>query len=180
MSASRVAIRYARAFVEALAEKGQLEDHKSFLDFTDLVASSKELSDALSNVAIKPDAKANIIKSLAGTLKLPELVNRFLLVLAQNRRLEILPHLKGAVTGLVNEHQKVQAVKLVTAKDVSSEELDAFSASMSRVLGTKVDVETSTDSNLIGGAVAHVGSFVYDGSVRGHLARLRQQLVKES
>jgi len=180
MSSSRVALRYAKAFVDALEEKGRLEDHEAFQNFLDLVAHSKELSSVLNNVAIKPAAKTRILEEISSRMEMPEMIGRFLKVLAEKRRLEILPHLGPAIKHLVNERQNIQAVRLTTASKLGEEELEAFSSAMSKKLGTRVDVQSSVDPELIGGAVAQVGSLVYDGSVRGHLSRLRRQLVKES
>jgi len=35
-----------------------------------------------------------------------------------------------------------------------------------------------TDQSLIGGVMVRVGSTIYDGSVRGQLRRMREQLVE--
>jgi F-type H+-transporting ATPase subunit delta len=38
----------------------------------------------------------------------------------------------------------------------------------------------AVDSSLLGGAVARIGSTVYDGSIRGQLQQLRRQLIEHS
>jgi len=50
---------------------------------------------------------------------------------------------------------------------------------MKKVLGSDIRVATRVDPSIIGGAIAQVGSLVYDGSVRAQLIRLRAELVKE-
>jgi len=40
-----------------------------------------------------------------------------------------------------------------------------------------VEAQFEEDSALLGGAVVQVGSTVYDGSVRGRLDRLREELT---
>jgi F-type H+-transporting ATPase subunit delta len=42
--------------------------------------------------------------------------------------------------------------------------------------GKQVELEFRTDRELLGGILAQIGSTVYDGSVRGNLARMREQL----
>ncbi len=49
-------------------------------------------------------------------------------------------------------------------------------AQVSRLAGKKAKLKFSSDPTLIGGVVAHVGSTVYDGSVRGQLEKLRTRL----
>ena len=43
--------------------------------------------------------------------------------------------------------------------------------------GKKVRARYATDSELLGGAVVRVGSTIYDGSVRGQLQKLKEQLA---
>jgi F-type H+-transporting ATPase subunit delta len=43
--------------------------------------------------------------------------------------------------------------------------------------GKKVRARYSTDRTLIGGAVVRMGSTVYDGSVRGQLQKIKEQLT---
>ena len=43
--------------------------------------------------------------------------------------------------------------------------------------GKKVRAKYETNSELLGGAVVRVGSTIYDGSVRGQLQKLKEQLA---
>lgn len=180
MKSSAVAARYAKAFVEALREQDKLDDYKVFLQFCDLVAKHAELSAFLSNVVISPQNKVKVLGELGKTLKLPALVINFLRVLADNRRIHILPSLKEAVRSRVDEVLNIKEVHLTCAAEPSVAEIKAFEESMAKVLGCQIRVKTATDRDIIGGAVARVGSYVFDGSVRGQLGRLRTALVKEN
>jgi len=180
MSASQVAARYAKAFVDALHEKGRLDDSDALQEFIGMVERTPELNGLFQNVAIQPTAKAKVLEATAKTLNLPEMVTRFLLVLASRRRLNLLSEIKIAVANLVDERKNIRAVDLITASPVSDGEIKAFSQALGRSLGAEIRVNPGVDPEILGGAVARVGSLVYDGSVRGQLARLRRQLVKES
>ncbi|CAM2008120.1 ATP synthase F1 subunit delta [Acanthopleuribacter pedis] len=176
---SRVSVRYAKAFVEALSEKKRLSDADAFLGFCDVVTANRGLRLLLSNYAISPRIKSNVINGLAQRLALPELVVRFLSVLVKARRIDLLAELRGAVVDQMNLVLNIKPVQVTTASAPSREELDAISNSMEAHLGCKVQVHTQIDASILGGVVAQVGSIVYDGSVRGRLARLREELVKE-
>jgi len=45
-------------------------------------------------------------------------------------------------------------------------------------LNSKVDVDFQSDPSLLAGLQIHIGSTVYDSTVRGQLNRIRTQLVK--
>ncbi len=176
---SRVSVRYAKAFVEALSEKNRLSDADAFLGFCDVVAGNRGLRLMLSNYAISPRTKSKVIDGLAQRLALPELVVRFLSVLVKARRIDLLAELRGAVVDQMNLVLNIKPVQITTAGAPSREELDAITKSMEAHLGSKVKVHAQIDESILGGVVAQVGSIVYDGSVRGRLARLREELVKE-
>jgi F-type H+-transporting ATPase subunit delta len=43
--------------------------------------------------------------------------------------------------------------------------------------GKQVELEFRIEGELLGGILAQIGSTLYDGSVRGNLARIREQLM---
>jgi F-type H+-transporting ATPase subunit delta len=49
---------------------------------------------------------------------------------------------------------------------------------VAKVTGKKIRASYATDRAVLGGSVVKVGSTVYDGSVRGQLERLKQQLIE--
>jgi F-type H+-transporting ATPase subunit delta len=48
---------------------------------------------------------------------------------------------------------------------------------LTTVTGKKVRATYSEDASLLGGAIVRVGSTVYDGSVRGQLEKIKQQIA---
>ena len=91
MSANRVAIRYARAFVDALQEKNALDDASVFLDFCGVVAGNEELSSVFANVTVSNQQKAAVVSGLSQKLELPQLVGSF-------RPQKLLQNLLGTMT----------------------------------------------------------------------------------
>ena len=50
-------------------------------------------------------------------------------------------------------------------------------ASLGRLTGREVRASFHVDRSVIGGVLARVGDTIYDGSVRGRLARLRERFA---
>jgi len=176
---ARVARRYARAFIELLQERKSLAQAEPFLKFCELVAGNDELRRLFANVTIAAEDKARVIGALAKKAGLPELAANFLQVLARNNRLEALSQVKDAVAAQLDRVANIQSVALTTAVARDEALLKTFAESMKKVLGSDIRVATRVDPSIIGGAIAQVGSLVYDGSVRAQLIRLRAELVKE-
>jgi F-type H+-transporting ATPase subunit delta len=66
---------------------------------------------------------------------------------------------------------------VVSARKLDEQERRDLEKQIASLTGGLVEAEFDEDSSLLGGVVVQVGSTVYDGSVRGRLDRLREELV---
>jgi len=71
----------------------------------------------------------------------------------------------------------VVQVNVSSASDLSKAERESVAARFRELTGKQVEIKFRVDSELLGGVLAQIGSTVYDGSVRGNLARIREQLT---
>jgi F-type H+-transporting ATPase subunit delta len=46
-----------------------------------------------------------------------------------------------------------------------------------KLAGARIEAQFKLDQSILGGAVVRIGSTIYDGSVRGRLERLREELT---
>ena len=61
--------------------------------------------------------------------------------------------------------------------ELSSDEVRDLTQGMEQLTGGRVELDLQVDPSLLGGLVVRVGDRLIDGSVRGRLERLRNQLV---
>ena len=66
--------------------------------------------------------------------------------------------------------------ELISAFDLDDAATEKLVTALKKRLGTDVNVTTSVDQSLIGGVLVRAGDTVIDGSVRGRLNRLAEQL----
>ena len=66
---------------------------------------------------------------------------------------------------------------ITTARELNADERVELEGDLARVTGKNIRAKYAQDGTILGGAIARVGSTVYDGSVKGQLERLRQQLI---
>jgi F-type H+-transporting ATPase subunit delta len=102
---------------------------------------------------------------------------RFLTLLADNRRLALLPEIAGLYEELRAEAERVVKATVTSAAELPAGELDKIKAALRQRFGREVDVETAVDESLIGGAVIDAGDVVIDGSLKGKLERLQAALA---
>ena len=67
--------------------------------------------------------------------------------------------------------------EIVTARELSEQERNSLLAGVAQLAGARVQASFKLDKSILGGTVVRIGSTVYDGSVRGRLERLREQLA---
>ena len=98
-------------------------------------------------------------------------------MLADNRRLALLPEIAGLYEELRAEAERVVKAKVTSAAAMPAGELDTIKAALKKRFGREVEIETAVDESLIGGAVIDAGDVVIDGSLRGKLSRLQAALA---
>ena len=98
-------------------------------------------------------------------------------MLADNRRLALLPEIAGLFEELRAEAERVVKARVTSATALGDGELEGIKAALKKRFGRDVQVETAVDASLIGGAVIDAGDVVIDGSLKGKLSRLQGALA---
>ena len=80
---------------------------------------------------------------------------------------------------LMKQHGVLKA-EITTASELSRERIEVIAKTLGSAAGKQVDLETEVDPTLLGGMVTRIGSTVYDGSIAGHLGRLRKRFLNEA
>ena len=102
---------------------------------------------------------------------------RFLALLADNRRLPLLPEIAGLYDELRLEAERTVRARVTSATALPEAELATIREALKKRLGREVEIEAAVDESLIGGAVIDAGDVVIDGSLRGKLDRLQSALA---
>lgn len=179
---SVVASRYATALVDVLAAPGSGVDPAAALaqlrSIEQVIASSHELRIALLSPAVPPGRKRVIVSKLLSPLGLSKQVQNFLYVVIDHRRVAEFSSVVDAVEALLDERLGFVRADVISARPLNDAQQASLETEISRVAKKKAKLKFSTDPALVAGAVARIGSTVYDGSVRGQLDGLRAMLAK--
>ena len=171
---------YAEALFEASREREELEAVLEDLkEFVGALGDSEELRLFFYGGQIPEREKRRAIDALTEGMALS--TRNFLKVLSDNGREEILEEVLLRYEELVKEHLGRVEVEVTTAVELSEEELDRIKERLGRVLeGREVILQPRVDPDLLGGAVFRFGGRMVDGSVRGQLASLREEMLERS
>jgi len=100
----------------------------------------------------------------------------FISVLAENKRLKLLPQISKQFEMLKANREKTIEVSVVSAVELSNTQKNTLASALSAKLEREVNMQVSVDAALIGGAIIRAGDTVIDGSICGRLTTLAQAL----
>lgn len=175
-----VANRYARALADVVAATGNYRQVLSELeDFSAAYHQSLELREVCETPAVSMTQKLNVLKAIAGKMGSSQVTLNFLRVLASHYRMPVLGEILVAFRNVAYARLGIVQVKISSASDLSTAERELLRARFNELTRKQSELEFHRDGNLIGGLVAQIGSTVYDGSIRGSLDRIREQLMEQ-
>ena len=101
----------------------------------------------------------------------------FIKVLAENRRIGVLPEINRLFVLLRADYEKTLNVTVRSFKPLSEAQKSKLMQSLEARLQRKIVIDEVVDNNLLGGAVIQAGDFVIDGSVKGKLNKLAANIA---
>lgn len=171
--------RYARAFVDVVFE-GKLDAkavQQQLADFADAWHESRELRDFFLDPSFPVEERVAFLDKLNAKLRMTKETRNFIAVLIRNNRIAGLDDVLAEIRREVNERLGISEAKVISARKLDDTERRELEKQIATLTGGTVEAQYEEDSSLLGGAVVQVGSTVYDGSVRGRLDRLREELI---
>jgi len=177
-----VASRYARVLTDLVMKPGApLDPERTASELGSFAAafkSSRQFAHVLLSPAVPPPRKRVLIGRLAAGLGISDLVKRFLFVLVDHRRIALLEGIREGFEIEVDRRCGLVRVDVASARELTVAEREVLTRELARLTGQQPRLRLRLQPDLIGGLVVRVGSTVYDGSVRGQLATLRQRLAR--
>lgn len=172
-----VAKRYAKALFAVGKEENGLDDFSKALNsFASLFEAQPEVPDALTNPLYPLDVRVKVMADIAKAMKASEVLTRFLDLLVQKKRADVVPEIAVAFQEMVDEDRNVAHGAVTSATKLSKALQDKVQAALEKITGKQVVLSTEVDPSIIGGFVAKVGDLVMDGSIKSQLTSLKESI----
>jgi F-type H+-transporting ATPase subunit delta len=173
---------YARAFADVVMKTSSRLDPAGALQelrtIEALLRESDPFRRVLENPSIPGDRKRAVLDAIAKRLGTTRQVRNFIAVVTDHRRLPLFSEILKQLEQELNDRQGFAEAQVSTARPLSDHEKQMLEAEITRLTGKKVRARYEQDTSLLGGAVVQVGSTIYDGSVKGQLEKMQEQLVE--
>jgi len=171
-----IARPYAEAVFKLADSGGKLAEWSAALANISAVSADERVRAAIGDPNLSPAKIAGLfIAILSG--KLSGDAENLVRVLAENRRLEVLPEIRAQYETLRNEREGVVEVDVTSAFALEPPQLADLVGRIERKTGRKVKAQVHVDPELIGGVRIVIGDKVIDGSARAQLGALENVLI---
>jgi F-type H+-transporting ATPase subunit delta len=174
-----IAGRYAAAMFELARDEGAMPRLEADVDT--LEAALKESADLrrlISSPLYSREETGRAIDAIAAATGLSPSFRNLLALMAQNRRLFVLPQLVTRLRAMIAEAKGEVTAEVTSAKALTKAQSERLAGVLSAGAGKDVKIVATVDESLIGGLVVKIGSKMIDTSIRSRLMAL-QNTMKE-
>jgi F-type H+-transporting ATPase subunit delta len=162
---------YAKAAFEYAREHDALGQWSQELALAAAVSADARLARQLASPSqTAAEQVALLVRVCDEQLSAP--LRNFLAVLADNKRLALLPQIAVLFEAMRAAHERAVEVELVSAYELDEAVTQRLRQALEKKLERSVKLRSTTDASLLGGVLIRAGDLVIDGSVRGRLNKL--------
>ena len=168
-----LAWRYGKALFQAAEGKGQ--DGKLQAELSAAHGGLLDCQKLLHHPRVPAaEKKKQLALRLSG--KVSPVVLRFLELLIDKKRFDLLPMVAVDVTKLVAEKNHLAKAHVRTARPLSADAQQKLKDKLKNFAGKNIELDIKEDPELIGGLIVRLGDWVLDSSLRGQLKGMREAL----
>lgn len=174
-----IAARYATAVYEIAKDGNAVASLETDLGALKTALSESEDFRALIHSPIySRDEQGAAISAIAAKMGLSDTMANTLALMAQNRRLFVLPQLVTTLRDIIAAEKGEVTAEVTSAKALTKTQAEKLAKTLTASTGKTVTLDATVDESLIGGLIVKVGSRMVDTSIRAKLNSL-QNAMKE-
>jgi F-type H+-transporting ATPase subunit delta len=166
---------YAKAAFEVAMAESALDKWSEMLAVSAAVTGDQQIRAILASPSLTAEQIAESFITVCGD-ELGDKGKNFMRLLAENKRLVLLPEISTLFDNLKANQERSVDVEITTAFEISSDVSKKLAQALKDRLQRDIILATSVDASLIGGAIIRAGDNVIDSSVRGKLSKLAESM----
>jgi len=170
-----IARPYAEAIYGRAQETDKLDLWSDMLALLAAAASDPEVAAVIANPLLPPARVQELMLDIGGD-SLDQEGRNLVKVLIANDRLALLPEIAELYERLKRQRQGMLQVQVTSAYVLNAAQNKALAQALKERLGRDIEISAEKDPKLIGGIMIRAGDLVIDGSVRGQLHKLANEL----
>jgi F-type H+-transporting ATPase subunit delta len=170
--------KLARMFLNHVGTKEAMGALEELAAMRTLVMKNRDFRGFMVGPQFSVNEKKSILSSLNGKLSFSDGTKKFLNYLIENDSMGIIDEIQEAAVSLYLERAKKAKATVIAPVDLEGDYLERLRGALKKVTERDVEIEFVKDPSVLGGVLVRVGSTMYDGSLKGQLKLLREELIK--
>lgn len=163
-----VARPYAEAVYKLAVNNQDLSEWSKMLQLAAEIAEDDGVKRLIGNPVISAKQLGEIFLEI-GKNKFNSGARNLIMLLADNKRILVLPQISQLFEQLKAQHEGVLEAKIVSAFAMEGRQLKKLIEDLERKFKRKIEAQVRIDSELIGGVKVEIGDEILDASIRGKL-----------
>jgi len=172
--------KYAQAFAQAVADEKEFASAGTEVRaFLEAFRSHADLQRAVVSPFVNARRREAILGEVMARLGTGPKATRFLRLLQHHKRMELLPEIVDAFPEAWSERLGVVTYEVTSAVPLTEAQRDRLARGLEASEKRPVRLVPRTDPAIVGGLAVRKGHIVYDASIEGALAAIRERLGHE-
>lgn len=171
-----VARPYAQAAFDMAREGNALAQWSEMIGFAAAVSVDHAMREAIASPGMSSLQQAELFTQVCAD-RLDSKASNFIRLLAENRRLTVLPEIAVLFNELRADAEGTIEATVISAKPLTDAQQKNIAGALKARFKREVTLTLETDESILGGAIIRAGDTVIDGSIRGKLEQFARALV---
>lgn len=180
MQSGSIAKRYSRALIELAREADAVDETLKELElFETYLEYSGALRQVMTNPSFSGAQRVTVLRDLLAASGFHDLTKRFLLLVAQKRRMDVFGSILREFRSYYDQQQGLVRVTVTSSAPMPPDLEKQLVQQIESMMSRKVILNRQIDPSILGGVMTRVGDLLFDGSLSTQLARLKAALLQE-
>ncbi len=180
MGNNTIAKRYAGAFfshINANHKSGAAKVWDELSSLAALYHTSSDFANIVKNPTFSQEDKAAVFLALKKSGKISEELYKFMAVLVEKKRLNLLSDIDKAVKQFIMDAENKLEVEAIFASAATESVKKDLVGRLEKLTGKKIILKETVDPSIIGGVKVKMGSNLFDATIKGQLDKLKSSLM---
>ena len=171
--------RYAESLFQIVSPGKEDEEMEAeLLAFSQSLKRAPELEKFLMNPQFHAGEKRKALERIYQKSGVQKTLLDFLTLILKKNRFYLIHEIVAGFKKIADTAQGQAIAEIRTAVPISTQDEATIVARLERMAGYKIEVSRHIDPSLVGGVYVKLRNQVLDGSVRGKLGKLKEQMLK--
>ena len=177
IGSDKVVQRYVKALHALSLEQNKDIKIKNDLSLIGkLIEKNKEFKKIIFSPLVTPKKHQEILKLISNTLKMDQITENFLFLLAFNKRLILLEKILEFYNEISSKEKDITNIDIILPNKISKKEISSIQNKLKSEVKKKTKINFIEDKNIISGFVVKLGSTMIDFSIKSKLDKIINSL----